>query len=67
MPSFVISTFVVVLHAGEALTLGEYLFRVLVYLLTFACIGVTIFWSVRAIEIVRSAISRRGGINENEL
>lgn len=66
MPSLVISILVVVLHAGEAVTLAEYLFRVLVYLLAFASIGVTLFWSVRVIEIVQSAISRRRGINKNE-
>lgn len=48
------------------MTLAEYLFRVLVYLLAFTGIGVTIFWGVRAIEIVHSVISRREGINENE-
>ncbi len=66
MPSLVISTVVVVLHAGEAVTLAEYLFRVLVYLLAFAGIGVTIYWGVRVIEIVQSAISRRGRITDNE-
>ncbi|WP_197431209.1 hypothetical protein [Halorubrum sp. CBA1125] len=48
------------------MTLAEYLFRVLVYLLAFAGIGITIFWGVRLIEIVHSAISSRGGVTDNE-
>ena len=66
MPSLLISTLIVVLHAGEAVTLVEYLFRVLVYLLAFGGIGVTIFWGVRIIEIVHSEISRRVGVTDNE-
>jgi len=66
MPSLLISTLIVVLHTGEAVTLVEYLFRVLVYLLAFAGIGVTIFWGVRVIEIVHSEISRRVGVTDNE-
>jgi len=66
MPSLLISTGVVVLHAGEAVTLSEYLFRVLVYLLAFAGLGVTIFWSVRVTEIVHSEISRRVGVTDDE-
>jgi hypothetical protein len=54
------------LHAGEAVTLSEYLFRVLVYLLAFAGLGVTIFWSVRVTEIVHSEISRRVGVTDDE-
>jgi hypothetical protein len=66
MPSLLISTLVVILHTGEAVTLSEYLFRVLVYLLAFAGVGVTIFWCVRVIEVVRSEISRRVGVTDNE-
>lgn len=66
MPSLLISTLVVVLHTGEAVTLSEYLFRVLVFLLAFGALGVTIFWGVRVIEIVRSEISRRVGVTDNE-
>lgn len=47
------------------MTLGEYLFRVLVYLLAFTGIGVTLFWGIRVIGVVHSEISKRGGINEN--
>ena len=66
MPSLLMSILVVVLHTGEAVALSEYLFRVLVYLLAFAGIGVTVFWGVRVIEIVRSEISRRVGVTDNE-
>lgn len=66
MPSILISILVVVLHTGEAVTLAEYLLRVLVYLLAFAGIGVAVFWGVRVIEIVRSEISRRVGVTDNE-
>jgi len=48
------STTVVVLHTGQAVSPAEYLFRVLVSLLAFAGIGVTIFWGLRTGEIVRS-------------
>lgn len=66
MSSLMISAFFVVLHTVQAVTLVEYLFRVLVYLLAFTGIGVTIFGGFRVIEIVQSEISRRGGINDNE-
>lgn len=66
MPSLLISPLVVVLHAGGAVTLSEYLFRVLLHLLAFAGIGVTIFWGVRVTEIVRSEISRRVDVTDNE-
>jgi len=66
MPSLLISPLVAVLHTGEAVTLSEYLFRVLVYLLAFGGLGVTIFWGVRVIEIVRSEINRRVGVTDNK-
>lgn len=47
-----LSTWFVVLHAPQSVTLVEYLFRVLVYLLPFIGIGVTILWGVRVIGIV---------------
>lgn len=48
------------------MSLGEYLFRVLVYLLVFTGIGVTMFWGVRVIEIVYSEISGHRGTNDNK-
>jgi len=53
-----LSTPLAVLHTGQAVTLFEYLFRVLVYLLAFAGIGVTIYWGLRVIGVVPSEISR---------
>ncbi len=49
-----ISVSFVILHTEQTVTLGEYLFRVLVYLFAFTGIGVAIFWCVRMIGIVRS-------------
>jgi hypothetical protein len=66
MPSLLISTGVVVLDAGEAVSISEYLFRALVYLLAFAGLGVSIFRSIRVIETVHSEISRRMGVTDNE-
>lgn len=66
MPSPPSSTVVVVLHTGAEVTLTAYLFRVLVYLLAFAGVGVTVFWSLRVIDIVRSKASGRGGSTESE-
>ncbi|OYR38491.1 hypothetical protein DJ82_06040 [Halorubrum sp. Ib24] len=57
----------VVLHTGQGLTLGEYLFRVIVHLLAVVGIGVTVHWGIRAIETIRSENGRRGSINDNEL
>ena len=48
------------------MTLSEYLFRVLVYLLAFAGLGISISWSIRVIEIVHSESSRRMGVTDNE-
>lgn len=56
-----ISPTVAVLHAGQAVTLATYLVRVVAYLLAFAGIAVTVYWSVRAFEVVRSAVDRRLG------
>ena len=61
-----LSTSFVVLHTGHAVTLVEYLFRVLVYLLAFAGIGVTVFSSLRVIGIVRSELGRRGRVTDDE-
>lgn len=66
MFSLVASTVPVVLHTGQAVTLVEYLFRVLVYLLAFTGIGVTVFSGLRAVEIVQSGIGRRGRTDDNE-
>ncbi len=48
------------------MTLVEYLFRVFVYLLTFTGTGVTTFWGVRVIGIVRSETARRGRTDDCE-
>lgn len=66
MFSLIVSTAFVVVHTGHSVTLVEYLFRVLVSLLAFAGLGVTVFWGVRIIGAAHAAISRRGGIDENE-
>jgi hypothetical protein len=47
-------------------TLGEYLFRVLVYGLAFTGISITSYVGLRVYEIVNSEISRRERINETE-
>jgi hypothetical protein len=61
-----LSTLSVVLHTGQAVTLGEYLFRVLVYGLAFTGISVTSYVGLRVYEIVNSEISKRERINEIE-
>jgi hypothetical protein len=48
----------VVLHTGQGLTLGEYLFRVIFHLLAVVGIGVTVHWCVRAFETIRSENGR---------
>ncbi len=60
-----ISTSFVVLHAGQSVTLVEYLLRVLVYLLWFAGIGVAFFWGFRVIGIVRSGLHARERGNDS--
>jgi len=66
MTSFASSVAFVVLHIGQAVTFGEYLYRVLVYSLAFTGVGVAIFWGLRVLEIVRSEINGRGGIDDDE-
>jgi hypothetical protein len=66
MFSSLVSIAFVVLHTGHSVTFGEYLFRALVYLVAIAGLGVTVFYGVRAVEVVRSELSRRGGLDENE-
>ncbi|APW99561.1 hypothetical protein CHINAEXTREME_18075 [Halobiforma lacisalsi AJ5] len=51
----------VVLHTshGAEVTFTEYLFRVLASLLFFGALGVTAFWTVRALGVVYSGLRRR--------
>lgn len=51
----------VVLHTshGAEVTFTEYLFRVLVSLLLIGALGVTAFWTVRALGVVSSGLHRR--------
>lgn len=55
----------VVLHTGQGLTLGEYLFRVSFHLLAVVGIGVTVHWCVRVFETIRSENGKRGRVNDN--
>jgi len=61
----IVSTAAIVLHSGHSVTLEQYLFRVFVYLLTFACIGVTLFWGTRVVGTVHSKVGK-WGTNKNE-
>lgn len=61
-----LSTAFVVLHTGQSVTLGEYLFRVLLHLAAFACTGGTLFWAARALESRHSEASRREGTDDDE-
>lgn len=65
MFSVTVTPAVVVLHTGHSLTLDEYLLRVLVYLLAFACAGVVLYWGGKLVGSVHAAVSR-WEINENE-
>jgi hypothetical protein len=56
----------VVLHTGQGLALGEYLFRVSFQLLAVLSIGVTVHWCLRALETLRSENGRQGKVNDNE-
>jgi len=56
----------VVLHTVQGLTLGGYLFRVILHLLAVVGIGVTVHWFVRTIETDGSENGRRERVNDNE-
>lgn len=58
MFSIPIAPAVLVLHTGHSLSLEEYLFRVLLYILAVACVGVVLYWGVRVVEMVHSERSR---------
>lgn len=62
-----ISPTFVVLHLGQSISMAEYFFRVLVYLLTFAGFGATVFGAVRIIDAIRSyAGNRRSDTSDTE-
>lgn len=54
------------LHTGQAVTLPEYLFRVLVSLLAVAGSGVVIYGGLRVIDLVSSAVGGRERVDETE-
>jgi hypothetical protein len=66
MPSLTSAVLFVVLHTGAEVTLTAYLVRGLVYLVAFTGVGVATVGGLRAIELVRSETTRRGGIAEDE-
>jgi|GEM_PF-4771015 len=54
-----VSTSAVVLHAGHAVTLVEYLVRVLVVLLAVTGLGGTVHLGLRGLDVVRSTNGER--------
>lgn len=54
------------LHVGPSVSLGEYLVRVLVYLLLFSGIGLAFILGFRVIGTVCSVIRRQGKLTDSE-